>query len=101
MAELVFPADQITNWTANVYTGVIGGIPTGYTKFGDTITATSGDRKAAIQAVLDGASPGNFVLLDLGTFELASTLNIPTGVILRGTSQTGTIISVTAGTKGI
>lgn len=101
MAELVFPSDQVVDWTANTHTGVIGGIPTGYTKHGATIEVDSGDQRAEIQSALDSASPGEYVLLGAGTFECAGTLTIPTGVILRGSGMLETIISITSGIKGI
>ncbi len=93
-ADVVPAAAQVT-WTPNIAggVGVVGGIPTNYTQSGSTITSTGDntDRTATIQAALDTAGSGytegavgKFVLLGPNNFAIFGTLNIPSGVVLRG-----------------
>ena len=47
----------------------------------------SGDSRAAFQAALNAARPGDTVAVPAGTFNISNTLTIPTGVTLTGASN--------------
>lgn len=76
-----------------------GGIPTTWTQFGSTITATGSDQTSAIQTALNNCSaahpslPGGVVLLAAGTFTINTTFNLPSNCILRGVGADQTILS--------
>lgn len=75
--------------------GVRNGIPTGYSKHGATLAA--GTSTATIQAALDAANAAGgsrYVLLGAGTFAMSGRLTIPTGVLLTGSGQTSTILTI-------
>jgi hypothetical protein len=82
--------------------GVVGGIPSSsWTQSGSTITATSGDRTATIQAALNACGTNHYVLLGAGSFSVTN-LTVPSNCELRGTgtlTSTGTILNGT-GTSG-
>jgi hypothetical protein len=99
MPDLVFPPEQITDWTANVYTGVIGGIPTNYTQSGSAIPPSGSDQSATINSALSSASVGQFVLLAAGVHRTDATVTIPTGRVLR--FEDGAILEVHTTIKGV
>lgn len=82
--------------------GVPGGIPSGsWTQSGSTITATSGDRTATIQAALNACGTNHYVLEGQGVFNVTN-LHIPTNCELRGVgtlTSTGTVNNA-IGTSG-
>lgn len=80
--------------------GVVGGIPSAtWTQSGSTITASSGDRTATIQAALNACGVNHFVLLGVGSFSVTN-LTIPSNCVLRGSGTLLTIVNTT-GTSGV
>jgi hypothetical protein len=75
--------------------GVRGGIPTGRTQSGAEMASSS--TAAQIQSRLNSASSNTFLKLASGTFTINATLDIPTGVTLRGDSRDGTILNGVGG----
>lgn len=71
-------------------------IPTDRTQSGSTITASSGDRTSTIQTAINNAAANTFVLLGPGTFNITS-LTLKSGVTLRGSGKTATILHFTNG----
>lgn len=95
-ASISSPQKCAIDWSI---AGVVGGIPSGtWTQSGSTITATSGDRTATIQAALTACGTNHFVLLGIGTFNVTN-LTIPSNCVLRGSGTLTTIVNST-GTSG-
>lgn len=87
-APFNLPLTNRITWEGNV--GVPGGIPARATIFTNLPSGTS---QATIQAWLDACPSNQVVLLDSGTYTISSGLNLPTGVTLRGSGPTNTILS--------
>ncbi len=91
------PSDQAAkcgiDWAD--YSGIPGGIPTGWTQSGSTISAPSGDASATIQAALNACGTNQFVQLAAGTFTLASSLTVPSNCYLNGMGANQTLINAT------
>jgi hypothetical protein len=66
-----------------------------------SVTAQSGDATSAIQTALNGCSGKNQVVsLAAGTYHVSATIQVPSGVVLRGAGSdvtSGTIVVSTAG----
>lgn len=84
MPDIVTAAQRV-DWTPGTHCGVIGGIPDDYT-LGGTLnpTGNNNDRQAAIQAALDGADAGEYVLMTAGYYRILDGFDIPDGVELLG-----------------
>ena len=91
------PSDQAAecaiDWAD--YSGIPGGIPSGWTQSGSTISAPSGDATATIQAALNACGTNQFVQLAAGTFTLASSLTVPSNCYLNGMGANQTLINAT------
>src|SRR5262249_40561653 len=66
-----------------------------------SVLAQSGDATTAIQSALDGCKDKHqVVMLAAGKYTVSATINIPSGVVLRGAGSdvaTGTVIASTNG----
>ena len=95
----IIPAERRINWSP----GIPGGIPENYTRVDCPAATGNGttDDLAAINACLSGTTAGNYVYLPAGTYRTTGTINIPSGVVLRGAGPSLTIINVDAGATGI
>jgi hypothetical protein len=104
-AGLLDPA-YTTQWNP----GILTDTPTGSALGADglpvrattciSVPVTSGDATSVIQSALNGCEGKNqVVLLAAGTYSVSSTVNVPSGVILRGAgpSASGTVIVSTHG----
>lgn len=76
----------------------VGGIPARLTTCA-TISSTGSDQSAAIQSALTACPSGQTVLLNPGTFQIASHVTVPSNVTLRGSGPNLTILNAT-GTSG-
>jgi hypothetical protein len=99
--------DYTTNWNP----GILADTPTGQALGVDglpvrtttckTVPAQSGDATSAIQSALDGCQGKHqVVMLAPRKYSVSSTINVPSGVVLRGAGSdaaTGTIIASTHG----
>lgn len=98
--------DFTTQWNP----GILADTPTGHPLGPDGLPVRSdvcmavpsmgGDATSAIQGALDGcAGKHQVVTLAAGTYSISATLNIPSGVVLRGagTGASGTTIVTTQG----
>lgn len=72
----------------------VGGIPA-RTTICSTLSAGSGDQTSAIQTALTACPSGQTVLLNAGTYAIASHLNIPANVTLRGSGADQTKLNGT------
>jgi hypothetical protein len=97
--------DYTTKWNPGILTDTTGatlgvdGLPVRTTQCA-TVPAQSGDATSAIQSALNGCTGKNQVVaLAAGTYEISATVNVPSGVVLRGagSGSGGTIISFTGG----
>lgn len=61
------------------------------TSFGAT-PGDGGDDRAAIQAAINAAGPGDRVLVPAGTFDIAGSLSMKSGVTLAGTSAADSLL---------
>jgi hypothetical protein len=87
---LVLPAanNVSANWQ-NAGLQPIGGIPTRSTQCGSTLTPSGGDDLSQIQAALNACTPGDYVLLGSGTFNIlmSEVIVLGTSITLRGTGS--------------
>ena len=105
----VLPPSRRTVWNPGIYGGVppdtalFGSFPNGVgpaTQHGATLTPSGGDDRAAIQAALDGAgavanrASRRFVKLGPGTFNVGSIIRVPSNVVLRGTLNGATRLTL-------
>lgn len=90
------------DWTAS---GIPGGLPdTTWTQSGSTITATGSDQTAVVEAAINSCtgssgSSGKYVLLAAGNFTLASTLNIKSNCMLKGSGPATKLTFTGTGTE--
>jgi hypothetical protein len=92
----VIAAARSTTWSS---AGVIGGIPSGtWTQCGTTISA--GATLATVNAAIAACAVNHFVLMAAGSYSFAGTIEMKSGVELRGAGADQTIIAFTAGTGG-
>jgi len=92
LSEILPPSYRI-NWDA----GVRGGIPNRTVIFK---TIAAGATKAEIQSALDTCPQNQVVQLSSGTYNLSSTLVIPSKVTLRGAGISNTILQPAAAFSG-
>lgn len=101
-ADLI-PADRLVDWTPGVTVGVPGGIPTDRTRLVDVTQAPynadktgATDARAAIEAAIQAASPGDVIYLPAGTYRVERQIIIgPTksNITIRGAGDTTVIES--------
>jgi hypothetical protein len=84
------PARVAIDWTR---AGIPGGIPTGWTQSGSTISA--GASVATIQAALNACGTNHYVLLGAGTFTNTATVTVPSNCKLLGGGPSSTIFNLT------
>jgi hypothetical protein len=84
----ILAGDRATDWNPGL--NAVGGIPS-YTTVHSTLSASSGDRRSAIQSALDAAGAaaaadgvGRVVRLGAGTFSFSGSIYVPSRVVLRG-----------------
>jgi hypothetical protein len=102
------------SYTTTWQPGILADTPTGHALGADglpvrtttcaTVPLSSGDATSAIQTALDGCKgKDQVVMLAAGKYTVASTIHVPSGVVLRGAGSdaaTGTIV-VTTGSGGV
>ncbi len=100
-------ADYTTTWNPGIVADTATGNPLGSdglpvrTTQCASVPAQSGDAASAIQSALNGCQgKQQVVMLAAGKYSVGSTLNVPSGVVLRGAGSdvsTGTVIVSTHG----
>jgi hypothetical protein len=93
-AFYALPTNRSTLWQPGVTYN--GGIPTGRTQSGSTITSTGDttDRLATIQAAIDAAPANTYVLLGTGNFTISGPIIIrKDNVTLRGTRTSTSVFT--------
>lgn len=93
---LILPANrQCVAWSrANV--GVEGGIPNSFNMVVYT-NLTAANSLAQINSALSGCPSNQVVQLAAGTYNMAGSIVVPNGVVLRGAGMSNTIIVFTSG----
>lgn len=99
LAPNQLPAPCAIAWQGNA--GIPGGVPVA-TQSGSTITSTGSDQTSAINSALTscGGSSGSqkFIQLATGTFQISSSLIVPSFCELRGTAANLTVVNTNSGT---
>ena len=103
---LLDPAST-TTWNPGILADTATGMPLGdddlpvRTTVCVQVPVQSGDATSAIQTALNGCAGKNqVVLLAAGTYSISATLQIPSGVVLRGAGSDGTTVTTILSTKG-
>ena len=86
----IIPPDRVIAWQGNV--GIPGGVPNRTTIYQ---TVAAGASQATIQSALNSCPANQVVLLPAGTYNITSTLVIPSNVTLRGSGIGSTTLSTT------
>ena len=103
--ELI-PASRLVDWTANVSTGVPGGIPSSRTRLVDVTAAPfladrtgARDATAAIQAAINAAVAGDVVYLPAGTYlcKGAITTGYKSNITVRGAGSSTVLVAAGGG----
>ena len=103
--ELI-PASRLVDWTANVSTGVPGGIPSSRTRLVDVTAAPfladrtgARDATAAIQAAINAAVAGDVVYLPAGTYlcKGALTTGYKSNITVRGAGSSTVLVAAGGG----
>ncbi len=98
--------DLTTTWNPGILNDGLTGNPLGSDDLPvrDTVCATVAPSAAStLQSALNSCPSGQVVQLQTGTYSISATLNIPSGVVLRGASSSGataTIVSLQTGKSG-
>ena len=91
------PADRTVEWQGNV--GVQGDIPSRTTIY-TTLSPSGGDDTSAIKTAIANCPTGQVVKLNAGTFKVSSSINVKSGITLRGGGMGTTIIQGASGMSG-
>ena len=90
----ILPPERRINWDP----GVRGGVPTTRTTIYTTLPASA--TASAIQSALNLCPSNQVVQLSTGTYTIDRTINVPSGVSLRGNGISNTVLRGTSGFAG-
>ena len=84
----IIPSSRVTTWKGHV--GVPGGIPNRTTIY---TTVSAGASAATINSAIAACPSNQVVMLSAGTYTISSSINLKSGVTLRGAGMGSTILN--------